>query len=139
MIDIHHIPARHDEINRRLEEWAKWVRVRPIGWFTQPMFRMYQSKARQWDANPHIPVAINGLHALEIERAVSILPEKHKAAIRWAYVFSWVPVKKVQRELSLTPEELAETINYSRDMVKNRLKQRVDNYQQIVYRAVHTN
>lgn len=44
-------------------------------------------------------------------------------------MFSWVPVKKVQRELSLTPEALAETINDSRDMVKNRLKQRVDNYQ----------
>lgn len=126
MIDFNHIPARHDYINHRLEEWARWVRVRQTGWFIQPMFRMYQSKARQWDENPHIPVAINGLDALEIERAVSILPEKHRSAIRWAYVFPWIPVKKIQRELAMTHEALCSAVNDGRDMVKNRLKQTVD-------------
>lgn len=126
MTDCSHIPARHDYINQRLEEWARWVRVRQTGWFTQPMFRMYQSKARQWDENPHIHVEVNGLAALEIERAVSILPDKHRSAIRWAYVFHWVPVRKVQRELALTNDALFETVNDARDMVKNRLKQTVD-------------
>lgn len=125
MIDIHHVPARHDAINQRLEEWARWLRVRPIGWFTQPMFRMYQSKARQWEPTPHIPVAINGLQALEVERAVSLLPDKHRAALRWAYVFGWVPVRKIQRELALTPDALIQMIADSRDMVKNRLCEKI--------------
>jgi hypothetical protein len=129
MIDIHHIEARHDAINQRLEEWARWVRVRPTGWFQQPMFRMYQSKARQWDPTPHIPVPTSGLKALEIERAVSLLPEKHREAIRWCYVWPWVPVRKVQRELALTAEALAAAIHDSRDMVKNRLKQNIDTAQ----------
>lgn len=125
MIDIHHVPARHDYINQRLEEWARWVRVRQTGWFQQPMFRMYQSKARQWETTPHIPVAINGLDALEIERAVSILPDKHRAAIRWAYVFGFVPVRKVERELGLTHDALVQMICDSRDMVKKRLKEKM--------------
>lgn len=125
LIDLHHVPARHDEIHRRLEEWARWVRVRPIGWFQQPMFRMYQSKARQWDPEPHIPVAINGMDALEVERAVSMLPEKNRTVIRWAYVYGWVPAKKVQRELALTHDGLAVMLRDGRDMVKNRIQEKI--------------
>lgn len=122
MIDLSHIPARHDAINARLEEWARYVRYNPQAWGRQPMFAGYQSKARHWDAQPHIHIAINTLDAHEIEQEVSRLPDKHRAAIRWHYVWPWVPVGKVRRELVVTLDALAGLINDSRDMVKNRLK-----------------
>ena len=125
MIDLNHIPARHDSINLRLDEWAKYVRVRPQAWGMQPMFLGYQSKARHWDAQPHIHTEINTLDAHEIERAVSHLPDKHRTAIRWHYVWPWVPVGKVRRELGVTLDALAGLIHDSRDMVKNRLKTKI--------------
>lgn len=123
--DIHHVPARHDYIDQRLLEWARWVRVRQTGWFTQPMFRMYQSKARQWEENPHIHIEVNGLAALEIERAVSILPDKHRSAIRWAYVFPWVPDARIRAELGLTKDGLCQMLNDGRSMLCNRLKTKI--------------
>jgi hypothetical protein len=59
---------------------------------------------------------------LEIERAVSILPDKHRTAIRWAYAYPWVPVNRVRRELGLTRDALNQLLNDGRDMLVNRLK-----------------
>lgn len=125
MTDLHHIQARHDEINRRLEEWGRWVRVKPQRWPIAPMFRMYQSKARQWETDPHIHVEINTLAASEMERAVSILPDRHRTAIRWVYVWPWVPDNAVRREIGATRAELESLINDARDMICNRLKQKM--------------
>lgn len=124
-IDLNHVPARHDAINLRLEEWARYVRVSPKVWACQPMFRLYKSKARQWEVDPHIPVSINTLAAHEIERAVSILPPSHRTAIRWCYVFSFVPVGKVRRELGVTNDALAQLIHDARSMLINRLKEKI--------------
>jgi hypothetical protein len=82
---------------------------------------MYQSKARQWEENPHIRVEINGLQALEVERVVSKLPDKYREIIRWCYVWPWVPVGKMRRELALTLDGVVQTLDGSRDMVKNNL------------------
>ena len=128
MIDFHHVSARHDEIHARLENWARWVAVRPQTWKSQPMFRNYRSHAWQWHP-PEIVIPVNSLEAHEIERAVSHLPEKHRAAIRWVYVFCKVHPNAVQRHLGLTKEALLNTINDGRDMLKNRLKQGVACYE----------
>jgi hypothetical protein len=92
------------------------------------MFMGYQSKSRQWDPEPVIHVEINTIAASEIERAVLILPDKHRVVTRWAYVFYFVPVGRVQREIGVTLEALAQLLSDSRDMLINRLKQKlVDN------------
>jgi len=120
MIDFNHVPARHEAINERLEEWARWVQDRPQVWKSQPMFRHYRSHAWQWH-RPEIVIKVNPLQAHEIERAVSVLPEKHRTAIRWVYVFSRVHPNAVQRGLGVTQDALIQLINDSRDMLKNRL------------------
>lgn len=122
MTDYSHIPARHDAINLRLEEWARWVRVSRAGWATHPMFRGYQSKARHWDVEPAIHIEINTLAAHEIEKAVSALPVKNRTAIRWNYVFSRVPVTKMRAELGATTDGLRDLIDSGRDILKNRLQ-----------------
>lgn len=123
--DFSRIPARHDSVNLRLEEWARYVRVSPKAWACQPMFRFAKSNSRQWEVDPHLPVAINTLAAHEVERAVSILPDKHRTAIRWAYVFAFIPIGKVRRELGVTNDALAELIHDARCMLINRLKEKI--------------
>lgn len=121
MNDLARISARHEAINKRLEEWSRWVRVTPRMMPQQPMFRMYQSKARHWEVDPPIHVEINSLAALEVEQAVAKLPEKHRTAVRWYYVYPYIQVHIVRRELGLTKEALSQMVEDARDMLKNRL------------------
>lgn len=123
-IDFNHIPARHDAIDARLNEWARWVKVRPVSWSMQPMFRNFRAP-KQYETDLHVPIAINTLDASEIERAVSFLPPAHRTALRWCYVFAHVPVGKVQRELGATREALAGLIHDGRSMLVNRLRERL--------------
>lgn len=118
--DLNHIPQRQEAINTRLENWARWVRDKPSGWSMQPMFRMYQSKARHWDITPHIHVEVNSLDGLKLERIVSALPDKHRDAIRWAYVFGFIHPGKIQRSLGVNATGLAELLIDGRDMLRNR-------------------
>ena len=124
MIDLNHIPARHDAIDARLTEWARWVKVRPVSWATAPMFRLYRAP-KQWESDLDIRIEINTLDAAEIERAVSFLPDKHRTAIRWAYVFSYIPDARIRAELGATQEGLARLIHDGRDMLVNRLRERL--------------
>jgi len=125
VIDINHIQPRHDEINLRLEQWGRWARVTPQKFGIQPMFRMYLSKARQWDANPHIYVPVNTLEACETERAVRYLPPKHRTVVRWFYVFGFIHIGKIQREVGETQEGVVVLLDGARDMLKNRLREKI--------------
>jgi len=124
MTDYNHIPARHDAINLRLESWASWVRVKPVAWAMQPMFRNFRAP-KQWESDLHVPIQLNTLECHEIERAISFLPPPHRTALRWSYVFSHVPVNAVRKELAVTREGLGQLINDSRDMLVNRLRERL--------------
>jgi len=99
-IDLNHIHPRHNAIDRRLNEWSRWVKVRPVSWATAPMFRLYRAP-KQWESDLDIRIEINTLDAAEVERAVGFLPDKHRTAIRWSYVFPHVPVLKVRGELGV--------------------------------------
>lgn len=123
-VDFARIPTRQDAIHIRLERWARWVRVSPKPWTRHPMWRNVRS-SRQWDADPHIPEAMNTLEAHETERAVAFLPAAHRMAIRWAYVYPHVHQGKVQRALGVTPDTLQRLIVDARDMLIHRLKMRL--------------
>ena len=127
MTDLHYIPARHDAINQRLEHWAKWVAVRPQLWRSQPMFRLYKPPP-QWEAR-ELKVEINTLEAHEMEKLVSQLPEKHRNAIRWSYVYSYIHHGAIMRKLGVTLDGLGLLISQGRDMLKNRLNQSLANHE----------
>ena len=116
-VDYNHVKPEHEAVHERLSNWARWARVRPQGWQTAPMFRLYQSKARQWEA-PVIQDPVNALDALAIERAVSALPYKHRAAVRWCYVFQSNPAGAA-RALAVSKQGLADLVSAGRTMVKN--------------------
>ena len=122
MTDLARIAARHEAINKRLEEWARWVKVTPRMMPQQPMFRFAKSNARQWEIDPPIHIEINTLAAHEVEKAVASLPEKHRTALRWFYVFPYIQIHIVRRELGLTKDALCQMIEDSRDMLRNMLK-----------------
>lgn len=122
MIDLNHIPERHDTIHARLEEWSRWVRVKPQAWAMQPMFRLYKAP-KQWEHDAYIPLTIDTLAAHEIEQVLRALPDKHRDALRWAYVFAYIPINKVRRSLGVTLEDLHHLLDSGRDMLNNRLKE----------------
>ena len=118
-VDYCHVKPEHEAIHARLENWARWVIVRPHGWQTAPMFRMYQSRARQWEA-PVIQNPVDTLDAVVVEKAVSALPEKHRAAVRWSYVHCGNPVG-MARTLGVSKQGLADLVDSGRTMLQNRL------------------
>jgi DNA-directed RNA polymerase specialized sigma24 family protein len=116
-IDFFVVKDEHLAIHGQLEQWARWVKVRPHGWQCSPMFRQYRSKAWQW-ARPEPRPATNVPEAVAMEKAVSLLPEKHREAIRWSYVFPGNPAAMARR-LAVTPYGLRELVNDARSMLKN--------------------
>lgn len=117
-IDFFLVADHHIAIHERLESWARWVRVRPVGWQVAPMFRQYRSKAWQWHV-PEMKAPVNIPEALEVEKAVSLLPEKHREAIRWFYVFGGDPAGMARR-LGATKQGLCDLVSAGRTMLKNR-------------------
>lgn len=120
--DLHRIHPRHDAVHARLEAWGRWVKVVPKEWGTQPMFRGYQSKARHWEVSPHIHVPVNTMEALAVEREVALLPDRHRDALRWFYVASWVHPGVVMRRMGVSADELYLVLHDARDMLANRMK-----------------
>jgi DNA-directed RNA polymerase specialized sigma24 family protein len=118
-IDFFYVEPQHVAIHDLLSNWARWVRVRPHGWQVAPMFRLYRSKSWQWHA-PEIREAVNMPEALEMERAVSSLPEKHRTAIRWCYVAQGHPAK-VARDLGVSKQGLMDLIATGRTMLNNKV------------------
>lgn len=121
IVDYNHIATHHEAIHARLVNWERWVRVRPHGWFTHPMFRMYQSKARQWEESPRIGTPVDTLDAALMEKAVYALPEKHREAVRWWYVYRRDPAA-MARSLGVSKQGLADLVEAGRTMLGNRLQ-----------------
>lgn len=117
-IDFHLVADRHLAIHAELENWARWVRVRPHGWQMSPMFRQYRSKSWQWEA-PTLRIAPDMPSAVAIEKAVSLLPEKERFAIRWSYVLAGNPAK-VARHLGVSAQGLLDLVSAGRTMLANR-------------------
>lgn len=116
-VDFCYVPQHQEAMHARLGNWARWVRIRPHGWQTAPMFRMYISKARQWET-PALHEPLDTLDAMAIEKAVSQLPSKHREATRWSYVFRGNPAR-VASSLGVNKQGLLELVCDARNMVKN--------------------
>lgn len=117
-IDFFLVADGHLAIHERLQAWARWVKVRPFGWQVAPMFRQYRSKSWQWE-RPEPRPSVNLPEAVEMEKAVSLLPEKHREAIRWNYVYCSGPLS-MARHLGVTKQGLCELVSAGRSMLKNR-------------------
>ena len=116
MSDFFSVDPKHRDIDKRLDNWSRWVKVRPAS-FTQPMFKGFRS-SEVW-AHNEISVPIDSLDGAKIETMVSALPVKHRDAIRWAYVYRIQPWRFC-RSMGITQSVLADLIHDARQMLVNR-------------------
>ena len=119
--DFHTVRHEHIGIHDALCNWARCVRVAVAGGKPAPMFRAYRS-SEVWAAD-EARIPTDTLAGWKMERAVSNLPEKHRAAIRWHYVFyagkKGTPAK-VAHKLAVTETALHLLVHDGRSMLRNR-------------------
>jgi hypothetical protein len=117
-IDYFIVPDNQLGMHERLLNWSRWVRP-GVGSASHPMWRQGRSNSRQWHT-PEIRDTVNTLDGHKVEKGVSALPEKHRAAIRWAYVTSYQSPTRIRRELGVTADGLLKLIQDARSMLVNR-------------------
>jgi len=113
--DFHLVRPEHYEIHDRLLNWARWVDPGRGGSNVQPMFRQYRNGYEQPS-----PKTVDSIDGQAVEKLMRHLPEKHRRAIRWAYLDSWMSIHRIRRDLAVTHEGLGELIHNARTMLKNR-------------------
>ncbi|MEJ7932565.1 hypothetical protein WG922_21525 [Ramlibacter sp. AN1015] len=116
-IDFHYVEPQQLAMHDRLLNWARYVRVKPILW-QAPIWRLGKSKGRQWH-EPTIAEPTDTLDGHAIEKAVAALPELHREAIRWHYVWRTTPAH-ARRVLGVTNEGLQRLVVDGRSMLTNR-------------------
>lgn len=114
-VDFNVIEKKHEEIHRRLENWARWCWGGGGGSSALPMFRLYRPD--NFERGP-IRDQIDGTDAQRIMKAMFQLPEKHRVAVNWCYVKPVNPTK-VAKTLGLSLEGLAEHVRDGRQMLIN--------------------
>lgn len=115
MIDFHRVDEGHFRIDERLRNWARWVIPRRPSW-VHPMWRQYRS-SEVWGAESGVPV--DGLDAQLMEKQVSALPDRHRDAVRWAYVYRKSP-HRIARHLGVSLDGLHRLVHEARQMLVNR-------------------
>lgn len=119
-IDFSEVHPDHRAIHERLNNWRRWVRANSSRWTAHPMWRHLKEKEERERGATEAP-PVNALDGHLIEKFVSDLPEKHRHAIRWAYVFQGNPLGAA-RAAAVSKERLAELIREGRTMLVNRLE-----------------
>ncbi len=109
-VDFWPIDARHEEVHRRLEEWAKWCEPGRRA-AVCPMFRQMK-QIRTFSASESR--SINPKAAHDVEKAIQKLPSTQAMALRWWYVWRWSPGQAARR-FGVTLEALCQAVEDGRD------------------------
>jgi hypothetical protein len=115
-VDFHAVEDKHQAIHAELENWARWLMNRPAS-HQGPIWRL--GKPPQHWEQVESGQMVDKLKAAQTEKAVSALPVKHCAALRWSYVFRTNPRREANR-LGLTLDGLFELVHDGRQMLVNR-------------------
>ena len=115
--DYFYVAPEHDAIDKRLVNWAEWVKVRtPSG--VAPVWKLGKPAGRQWHY-PELRPTCDLLDAAAMEKAVYALPKRHRDALRWCYVYKYGEAK-FRREAGLTQDGLMRLLSEARTMLMNR-------------------
>ena len=79
------------------------------------MFKQAKSNAWQWHP-AEIRETVDIQDAMRMEKQVCSLPDRHRMAVKWAYVQRTRPGKKT-RQIAQTDRELMELINIARQLL----------------------
>jgi DNA-directed RNA polymerase specialized sigma24 family protein len=114
-VDFFVVEPHQTAIHKRLENWAQWC-YSSGGSSASPMFRLYRT-ADHWERQSSIPV--DSHDATKIAKGIAALPEPHREALQWNYVYGGSPMKARQR-LGVTAQGLLLLIRDGRQMLINR-------------------
>ncbi len=118
-IDFFIIEPSQLDMHRRLENWSRYVSGGRGSWTQAPIWKLGKSNGRQWH-QPEFRPSVDTLDGHKLEKAVAALPEPHRDAIRWAYVFTYINPGKMRRHLGVTDSGLAKLVKDARSMLVNR-------------------
>lgn len=136
LVDFFEVRPEHLAVHERLEEWGRWVKVRPFGyWQVGPMFRQYRPDGREERARRRDPrpAAVNVPEAMEIEQAVSGMSEQKREALRWYYYWTRIHPLEAKavgkdpgllattRRIGVSKQGLLDLIHQGRTMLRNRV------------------
>jgi DNA-directed RNA polymerase specialized sigma24 family protein len=116
IIDFNHVPPEQSAIHERLVNWERWQRGGNAG-NVHPMFRQYRPAGY---AEASAPSTVNALDAVEVQKVMKDIPERHRIAVQWFYILRTSPTKVCQA-VGCSKEGLAVLIEDGRTMIKNRL------------------
>lgn len=122
-VDFHHVEPHQATIHDGLQNWARWCYGRPTHWI-QPMFRAYRSAAKHWYGE-QVKLEIDHIAAQAMEKAVSTLPDCHRDAIRWCYVFRTAPAAAA-RDIGCSLLMLQKYVRDGRQMLINKTARNAD-------------
>lgn len=115
-VDFHAVPEAQWPVHARLLNWARWCRG--SGHRTvHPMFRGYRS-SDQYSGHV-VSDPVDTADAVRVQKVFVGLPELHRHALQWHYVYPIAP-RRMAQALGLTPEGLAQTVIDARNMMLNR-------------------
>lgn len=114
-VDFCVIEKKHEEIHKRLENWARWCRGGGGGSSALPMFRLYRPD--NFERGP-LAEPVDGTDAQRIMKGMHKMPDKHRVALNWFYVKPVNP-SKAAATLALSLEGLAEHVREGRQMLIN--------------------
>lgn len=122
--DMHRVKFVHEPVHERLLNWSRWCLGGRGGASSAPMFRHYRAGYK--NATEFVSIPVDGLDALRVEKAVNFLPEQHRDALRWFYVYSHrgMSIWRAVRGLAVHRDTLVRLIHDGRSMLKNRLDTR---------------
>ena len=115
-VDFTTVPEHQWAMDARLNNWARSL-FGSAGSGASPMFRLYRSS--DVHATAHVSMPYDSHDAIKIAKGVRELPERHRAAINWAYVTTGAPGKAC-RAIGCTMADLAQYAIDGRQMLINR-------------------
>jgi hypothetical protein len=120
--DMHRVQFAHEAIHDRLTNWSRWCNGSRGGADAAPMFKQYKAP-RFRNASDEIRVPIDSQDAMQIEHAVCTLPEKHRDALRFFYVYSkrGMGLWQAVRGLQVRRDTLVTLIHDGRGMLRANL------------------
>ena len=119
IVDYNHVQDRHQAIHARAGELAQ-VGDRSPAWLAGCPDVPYVPEQVQAVARPVIQTPVDTLDAVLVEKAVYALPEKHREAVRWWYVYRRNPAA-MARSLGVSKQGLADLVVAGRTMLQNKL------------------
>lgn len=120
-VNYDYVPEGQGDMHERLVNWARWIKAGQRDWVAHPMWKpciakeLEDLRARGLELTE--PVKID--EAVATERAVAQLPNKHRQAVRWCYVFKHNPLAAC-RAIAVSKEDLARLVKDGRQMLINR-------------------